>query len=170
MNTKKKPTIDPDKIGANPFMFNKQNKIKVKTYRQGQKIIVESVDGMLIPSGTTSSVYALEQQPFTKVFHDPDFREMLMLLSPNALKLIIFIMYKLERNQDYVWVNSRLFQAEAMIKHKADYITAAEELNRYQIITPTMYTDTYWINPFLLFFGNRIKKYPDHLLIKEFEE
>lgn len=164
MNKKIKPEINEKKLGFNPFMTNIT--LKGRMLDKEENIIIQSDKGVGVPVGTFKSTIVIEEQSFTKIWHDTDFRNIILKLDEVSLKLFIFIQYQLEPNKDYIWINSRLFQDTACVKHKSEYIEAMEKLVRYSIVTTTIYPDVYWINPLILFSGNRLKKYPDNLKLR----
>jgi hypothetical protein len=164
MNKKKKPEIDEKRMGMNPFITNIS--LKGRTFDKEEQIIIQVEEGMNIPSGTFKNKLVVEEQSCTKLWHDTDFRNIILLLSYNALRLFNYIQYTLKPNIDYIWINSRLFQDTCKINKKQEYIDAVEELIRFGVITTTIYPDTYWINPLIIFSGNRLKKYPENVIIR----
>jgi hypothetical protein len=165
MNKKKKPDINELKMGKNPFMTNIE--IKCRVFDKDEHVIIKSEESINIPVGSFKNQMVVEEQSYTKLWHDVDFRNIVLKLSTNAIKLFVFIQYQLSPNKDYIWINNRLFQDSADIRMKSQYEEGVEELVRYGIITTTIYKDVYWINPLILFSGNRLKKYPDNLKMRD---
>lgn len=161
MNIKKKPDINEDKMGKNPFIANIF--IKGRIYEKEESIIIRTEEGFNLPTGSFKNTIVVEEQSCTKLWHDVDFRNIILTMSPEATKLFIYIQYTLKPNEDYIWINSRLFQDCCKITKKQIYLNAVEELVRYGVITTTIYPDTYWINPLIIFSGNRLKKYPENI-------
>lgn len=164
MNKKIKPEIDKIKLGTNPFIVNQV--IKARSFNREEHLLVKQSEGINLPFGEVKTAMLVEEQKYTKVYHDVDFRDILLLLDEYPLKLVLFIMYQINVNEDYVWINSRLFQDKTKLRDKRDYITALETLIRYGVLSPTIYKDVYWINPLIFFAGNRLHKYPNHLSIR----
>lgn len=162
MNAKRRPTIDENKLGINPFIVNEF--IKARNFSKNIPLISQD-DGINIPVGNYKQSNLVEDQDFTKVFHDKDYRAIIMNLSEKALKLYNFIIFTIRTGEDYIWINNTIFQNECSYRKK-DYILAVEELKRYGIITSTSYSETYFINPFIFFCGDRLKKYPNNIKIR----
>jgi hypothetical protein len=164
MNSVKKPFIDKDSMGKNPFIANQI--IKARQINRGKTIIIETNEGINMPIGELQDVNIVEEQSYTKLFHDVDFRDRLLQLKENELKLAIHIMYQIIPNEDFIWINIPLFMRKSQIRDRRLYQLALEGLIRYALLTPTTYKDTYWINPLIFFSGNRLKKYTDNIKLR----
>jgi len=164
MNKKKRPEIDTENMGKNPFMANAV--IKARAWDKETFILIKTEEGINIPTGKVNNSLLVEEQTFTKVYHDVDFRDRLLLLDEYSLKLATFIIYQLNPNEDFIWINSSLFMSKTKLRDSRIYELAVQSLIRYDIITPTMYKDTYWINPLIFFSGNRLKKYTNNVKVR----
>ena len=165
MNKKKKPDFDIEKMGKNPFITNIT--LTGRCFDKEEQIVIQVDEGINIPSGSFKTKLVVEEQSCTKIWHDTTFRDILLgLKSIVSYKLFIHITHTIKPNEDFVWINSRLFQDKAGVVKKSDYINAVEELVRYGMITTTIYPDTYWINPLVIFSGNRLRKYPEHIKLR----
>lgn len=158
MNIKKKPDIDKIAIGTNPFMVNSM--IKVRTFTKSKNLNMQSPDKIL--TANLDEKIVVEYKTNTKIFHDTDYRNILLRINGNALKLFLFISYQIETNEDYIWLNSSLFSKSTGLSKK-DMMKAVNDLIKHGIITTTIYKDTYFINPLIMFSGDRLKKYPNNL-------
>ena len=111
---------------------------------------------------TLSSTVLLEDTPFTKVFTKAGLRLHINALTPNAKSVYLWIMYELDPNVDYLEINKKRYVQECNSNYKL-LSDGLKELIDAAIIIATTVNDTYWINPLLLFKGDRLKKYPEHI-------
>lgn len=103
----------------------------------------------------------VEQERYTRVFNQAANREVFAALSPDACKLLLWIIADIKPSHDWIWINVQRYMSEAMIKDIRTYKAQIEELSRYGFITPHhKYKETYWTNPRYFFCGSRILKYP----------
>jgi hypothetical protein len=160
MNVTKKPEIDPKKLVSNPFIKN--FKLPVRTFNK-EDTLVKVVEGVNYVDGKVSKTITVDDKAHTKVFFEPEFRDILLGCNENALKLFLFITYQLANAEDYIWINHTMFMKKAYIRRKDDYLAARDELLRYGIIACTQIEGVFWINPFMIFHGNRITKYPNNI-------
>lgn len=154
----KKPDIDPTKIGVNPFV----NSLSIKVVRKYASNEYNKDEEGLI----TNKEFKLETKEYTKLFVGSEERKIISNLNDNAKALLLWIMYELETGKDYLWINRLRYMEENNIKSPNTFNTPLRELVRYGFITQTIIKDVYWINPEFMFNGNRIKKYPNNLVIK----
>lgn len=160
MNIKKKPDIDKLQIGINPFIINEL--IKVRSFKKRKDMELSSDDKNQTLNASIEEKILIEYKTSTKIYHDTDYRNIILRLNGNALKLFLFISYQLEVNEDYLWINNSLFMKSTTLSKK-DYLKAVDDLIRYGIITYTKYSEVYFINPLIFFSGDRLKKYPNNL-------
>lgn len=161
MNVKKKPDVDKSQLGINPFIINEL--IKVRSFNSKKDMEIANNNESINVS--LNQKILVEYKTATKLFHDVDYRNIILRLNGNALKLFIFISYQLDVNEDYLWINRSLFMKTTTLSKK-DLNKAIDDLIRYGLITYTKYTDVYFINPLIFFSGDRLKKYPDNLTDK----
>ena len=160
MNKKRKPEIDKALIGINPFIVNEL--IKVRSFKKKQEMNLSSYDKNQTLNASIEEKVLIEYETNTKLFHDTEYRNIILKLNGNALKLFLFISYEVKTNEDYLWINSSLFMKTTTLSKK-DFTKAVDDLIRYGIITYTKYPEVYFINPLIFFSGDRLKKYPDNL-------
>ena len=161
--TTKKPVItDESKLGINPFTASLTGTMRV--FKAKESILTEYSDNMNIIVGTINKTAIVEDAIYTKVYHDTFWRNVILDLSPLALKLWIFINYSLESNKDYIWLNRTFIVSKLRLKNQKELFTLLEqELCRYALLSPISgYADMYWVNPSIAFCGNRLKKYPNN--------
>lgn len=170
-----KPNIDLEKLlltVKNPFEGVLVVKVKEFT-SMGSFDNPELHEGILI-----HSKYLIEDEPCSKVYTQSQLRHLVAALSPAATKLFVFMMYELEKNKPYVWINYSRYVREfkegnELIADKNNkkkisintYKKALNELDAKLIIKPvTGYKDTYWINPQVFWSGNRITSFPNRVV------
>lgn len=164
MNTKKKPFINEEDMGKNPFIVNQV--IKARTFAKDNHYTIQSDEGINLVTGSLKESLILEEQSYTKIYHDVDYRDILLRLKEKGLKLFLYITYQITSNEDYIWINNVHYQNITKYT-KQDYLEGVKELVRYSIITTTIYPEVYFINPMIFFSGNRLKKYPDNIKIRK---
>lgn len=167
MRTKIKPDIDPDKLKVNPFVYSPGFLIPVREFKENSEVvsIKDIQEGIVTNTPLTLSINkVVEQEQYTKVFTRSGYRLHIMSLSSRAKDLYLWITYEVERDQDWMWINSDRYMKETGVSVNT-YKGAIEDLTSGGVITPTLYNSTYWINPLFFFSGNRIKKYSDKLTI-----
>jgi hypothetical protein len=108
---------------------------------------------------TTSQEIEWEKASFTKVYNDSSIINLYKELTPTACKLVIFIQLNLPKNIDIIDLRSNVCM-EFLGVSKATYYKSLQELIDNAIVTKYK-TNTYWINPVLIFNGDRIKYYKD---------
>jgi hypothetical protein len=164
MNITKKPEINPNLLKTNPFVVNYAIPYRVISK---EKLLSENVGVHNEHTGTIKERFKIDQTPFTKVFQDVGYRDVIMRYSENALRLFVWITFNLNSGEDYIWINHTLFLKKTDIIKKKDYEEALQELIRYGLLAYSPIADVYWVNPFIIFCGNRVIKYPNNL--KEIE-
>ena len=158
----KKPVINESKMGINPFVASLSGTMRV--FKAKANILSEYADNMNIIVGTLQKVNVLEDAAYSKIYHETFWRDIILDLSPQATKLWIFILYNLEPNKDYFWVNKTFIADKLKLKNHRELQSLIDnELERYALINgSTGIQDVYWINPSVVFCGNRLKKYPNN--------
>jgi len=154
MSKKRKPFIDESKLKNNPFTLGliiKANMVPVK--------------GLDASGKAVSIIRPMESQGHTKIFHSADTRNMIINMAPVAIKLFVWIAYNIERNKDWIWLNSDWFNKKAAFSSVNSYKKAVIELIDNGIIIETSIKTVYYVNMRILFFGSRLEKYQDHVVI-----
>lgn len=114
---------------------------------------------------TISSTYLLDDAPFTKVFTKAGLRLHINGLTPNAKSVYLWIMYEIDPNTDYLEINKKRYVTECNSNYKL-LSDGLKELIDAAIIIATTVNDVYWINPLLLFKGDRLRKYPENINLR----
>lgn len=163
MNVKRKPDIIIANMGKNPFIVNEM--IKARSFQKEKHYTIQTDDGINLITGDLKESLLVEEQSCTKVFHDVDYRDIILRLDEYGLKLMFYIMYQINPNEDYIWINNVHYQKCTNLTKK-QYVEGVQSLVRYSIITTTIYPEVYFINPMIFFSGNRLKKYPDNIKVR----
>lgn len=150
--------FDEKELTQNPFSFSL--KIQVTKRIDNSKYSLDK-DGVMLP---VSSL--MERQQTTKIYHGKPLMDIIMQLNDRDLRLFTYIVYMLEQNKDYIRIVPETYLKRTGTKDKRTYKAAINSLIRYNIIAATGFDNVYWINPNILFSGNRIAKYPDNIEIK----
>ena len=140
----------------NPFT----NNLKIVVNKLEDKTTYQSTDGILL-----HKEYYFEREPYIKLYNNPIHRKLLANLSGNSIKLLFWLMYRIKRNQDYIKIDKTAYLKENKINSINTYKAAIKELQINLIICPTIIKDHYFINPCIFFAGNRIKNYPENVVI-----
>lgn len=138
-----------------------------------QELVVE-VDVRLSPNaviddpvyGKIPATSDIEKQKATKVYKTAAYRDRCMNLSATAQRMLLFIMYEMVGADDWVELEPAWYKEVSGAGSRNMYNKGKEELIRYLYITPTEKKNVYWVNPVLLFGGNRVTKYPDNVVVK----
>lgn len=158
MNEVKKPEIDIEKLGVNPFLSNLVIPVSAVTMAGQWK---RDKDGIMLPVEVD-----LDRDDMCRVYVGSGRRKQMAGLSARAKDLLLWVIYETETGCDYLWVNYRRYMKENGVKSYNTYITAVRELVGHSFIQLTIVQHVYWINPHLFFNGSRINKFPDKVVRK----
>lgn len=139
-------------ITMNPF--SQELVIEVST-RLDPEAKIKDEFGCDIPM---SSV--IEKAKATKVYQSAGNRDRVMNCSATAMRMLWFITYEIEGSDDWVELDPLWYKEVSQAGSRNMYVKAKEELVRYGFISATEYKNVYWVNPSLMFAGNRITKFP----------
>lgn len=156
MQKYKKPNIIEKDLGMNPFKQELEVPVNKIYFENSYKF----EDGLLIP--VTKDV---EQTPYAKLYSTSTMRLHINKLSLRAKELLFWIIYTIEFSNDFIWINKVRYMKELNISSLTTYKEAIKELMKNGIIAVTIQKDVYWINPVVFFKGDRIKKYPEKVII-----
>jgi hypothetical protein len=156
MKKVKKPVIDANKLGKNPFLLNLRIVVSKLTI-PGQ---YHKEEGILVPSEMD-----LERDASCRVYTDSERRLLMVKLSPRAKDLLLWIMYEVEPNIDWIWINKARYMDESGITTYNTYNSAVNELIQQGYINKVAKpANTFWINPAYFFAGNRVRTFPDKVV------
>lgn len=152
MNKYKKPKYNEELLGVSPFISSLVIPVNKIAYEGQYKY---DADGVI------SKVYgSVERELSCKLYISPERRKIMNMLSTRAKGLFLWVMYEVDRNKDYMWLNKKRYMEENDINSINTYRNAVDELIRYGLLCKSVVNDVYWINPAMFFGGNRITKYP----------
>lgn len=154
-----KPDIDPKKLGKNPFIEHlviTVSKLAIKDQYTVEKIRLDdgSFDKVYLPAFSPA-----ESDEMTRVYTCSTNRKELSVLSARAKELYMFLLYNIDYNEDWVWLNRALYMKENNISATNTFITARNELVALGVISIAVKKDVFHINPKYFFKGNRINKF-----------
>ena len=145
-------------IEANPFV-NEGFTFRVRVLTDKKEYVNA---GTLLSPIMVHPEIVLEGEAHTKLFRSAAWCKIKMNMTPCAYKLCTWIEMKIERNEDYIAINKALFLTQTELSDKS-YNRAIKELRHVSFISPSTIPGTYFINPGIMFFGNRVAKYPSHI-------
>jgi len=156
---KKRQEIDISKLLNNPY----RNTLAISATKViDSNTFVYSKEGEAIPVERL-----IEKQKSTKIYQCTGCKERVYNLSPSAKSLYLYILYNLKVNVDWIHLNRDWYMKKNNVKSINTYKEAVKELSRYEFIIPTAeYKDVMWINPVLFFSGDRMRKYPDKVIVE----
>ena len=157
MKRELKPEINKNNLGVNPLTVNDlEIKVVEKVYTGSFK----HKDGDII-----HNTGLIEYDSCTKVYNKASNRLFASKLTAGSKSLLLWLIFEMDYNEDYIWINKTRYMEENDISSINTYKKAITELTRYCVIYPMLgKRNVYWINPRLMFNGNRITKYPDSVI------
>jgi hypothetical protein len=153
MNIPKRPPFTEAELGVNPLTLT----LIVPVYEKQE---FQSFEGTI-----TKEEILLEYMPKTSVFIQADYRKYVSKLPVASRELLLWIIYEMEGSKDYIWINKDRYMKECSVSLNT-YKKGVKFLIQAALIGKTLFRDVYWTNPAFFFNGNRIKKYPNNLLIR----
>jgi hypothetical protein len=158
-NQYSKPKFEASELGYNPFVINLEVRVNRVAYRGSYR---KDVNGKEVPN-----VSEFEYDKLCKLFTSKDNRDIINRLTPRAKELLVFIMFQIQSGDDFLWINRVMYMDENGVSSMTTFTNCVKELVHYGILAhTTIKRDVYWINPDLLFKGNRITKYPNNIVEK----
>ena len=160
MNKQEKELLEKS---VNPFTTDLT--IPVRVFKTIKKIVdVQDIqEGIIttVPDQLVSKVL-VEDAEYTRVYVRQGYRLHVMALPKEAKSVYLWLMYEIDTNLDYVFLNRRRYKEECGGTW-TDLANGILQLTQSGIINNTPIKDVYWINPRFFFQGNRLKKYQDKL-------
>jgi len=159
-------TFNPDKMGENPFLRDYTLKVmemnvskELSSVKRSEGIITD-----ITATGNINNKYYVEITPYNRFYKIRAHLKELLQLSGSTLKLLVWIMQKIENGKDYIVINISEFKQQSSVSHSS-YCKAIRELSEIYLIMKSTRTNVFWINPAYFFPGNAILKYPDNLQV-----
>ena len=109
-------------------------------------------------------VMLLEGQEYTKLFVGIETRALISSLSPRGSHLLLWLMLKVIRRHDLIWIDRKQYMLDSGISRSETCMSAIVDLvfSRVLVKAP-QYSGLYFINPHIFFKGNRLQKYKSYL-------
>lgn len=143
-------------LAKNPLLTG----FKIDVTELEDKNTFESQDGILL-----HKLFYFERERSTKLYINPNNRKLINELSNNSKCLLFWIMFKIPANTDYLKITAKKYMNENNINSINTFKAALVELQANLIICASAVKDVYFINPRLIYSGNRVKQYPKCLQI-----
>lgn len=153
-------TFDEEVLITNPFSYTLS--LPVTEVISDLHYKKDPEDGLIL----NSSFYQ-EKINSVRIYHCEGSKQAVYNLSGCAQRLYLFILYNLKAGKDWFQINQEHYMSQNGIKSATTFKEARGELIRYNFIIPTIYKSVVWINPNLFFSGNRLKKYPSKIEVKQ---
>lgn len=150
-------------LPLNPFIYDL--KIDLLEFKE-ETYVVTVVEGIKQPTGQMSSnVKTVESAGFAKLYEIPYKEGFLNLLSPSCMKLFLYFLYTLETDIDYLTLDKAKICTKLNLKERT-YDKAISDLVSNSVIqrmTKKHGDYRYWINPRIMFKGDRHSYMRDRL-------
>ena len=114
--------------------------------------------------GKTPTIH-LERSDKIFIYTNPTIRSIINKLSGSASKLLLWIQQSTFYGKDYIKFNSKRFMKETKMSAPTLIRAKNELIDNHIIAVMKDKTKYYWINPAIMFKGNRVKKYPNNIVI-----
>jgi hypothetical protein len=102
----------------------------------------------------------LENQDYARLFSSTENRELLASLSPRGAHLLLWLMVKVIKKHDLIWIDRHQYMKDAGISRQETYMNAVSDLAISKVLSKApKFTDMYFINPHVFFKGSRLMKY-----------
>lgn len=154
----KLPQIDEKTLGINPFT---QELVIECTKLMIPDAMVMDEEGIMLPASMV-----IEKQKAMKVFRYPGAKERAMGLSVGALRMFVYIQYTVKAGKDWIQLTPDQYVRSVGKGGRNVHKKAIEELHRYGYIQPTVKKYVYWVNQCLMYAGDRIRKWPQNVVVK----
>jgi len=164
---KLKPDFTEEQLGINPLTQSMEIPIKSMSTKASMVDLKDvTFDDDMLLIGKTSKVentYFVEKELKGTYYCRAGYRLHVNSRTPKAKSLLMWVMWDIEYNKDYIWINVDRYMNETDTSLNT-YKDAVTELCREAILAPIVgFQNMYWINPVIFFKGNRVTKYPKNL-------
>lgn len=107
-----------------------------------------------------------EENKKTSLYLDIVNRELLLSLNENTLKLFLLISFNLKTSEDFIVINETTYVRLLKLRNKKQLRENLDILVFKNILAKSENSEVYWVNPSILFCGNRVKKFPKNYKIR----
>jgi len=143
-------------LANNPLLSG----FRIQVTELEDKNTFERTEGVLL-----HKLFYCERERPAKLYINPNNRKLVNDLSNNTKSLLFWIIFKIPANKDYLKIDSKKYMKENNINSINTFKSAVKELQANLIICASAVKDVYFINPRLIYSGNRVKQYPNYLQI-----
>lgn len=157
-------------MAVNPFLaFTQfdavQKKFELSAFTTKKVEDIKYVEG----SSYIQNYYNLDVGRSCKFFQTKDTQKLIFKLDPSALRLLLFILSKLGRKSDRIKIETAAYMKLADIQSTKTFYSALNNLRLNGVIAKFQ-KNVFWVNPNVIFSGNRLEKYPDKVNIVKHAE
>lgn len=142
-------------------LHSERDYIDKKGLLDGKNII--PAIGISLPSHKHSYSYYVELDTSTRLFRTDATDKIVNSLTDRASRLLIYVMRKLSKGSELVEIDIEEYQANYKIDSRQTVYNAITDLSNAGVISRHK-PNKYWINPAIIFNGNRIDKYKDKVI------
>jgi hypothetical protein len=162
-------------LATNPFTQGSFRVRAIKLYSEKEFIDIsdfESSDGVNMPkivggvgSHSTKHSFNAEIETSTRLYRTEYAQSVILKLSERGCRMLTYVMQKLAKQSDTVEIKSEDFMGLFSVLSIQTFYNSLNDLMDAGVIARYK-TNRYWINPSVIFNGNRITKYPDKVDIE----
>lgn len=161
MEKKRKKINDYDQTGITPWIELKNVEYRMFNKTQKTKEVIDTETGevaSLVYSGTTVYGYK-DTNPYSKLYKSGALK--LSKLSSAGLKVFCYILMNIHINKESIYLCPDTLSIEIGYANKKNVYEGIENLLANDIIARKTGNSNYWINPNMLFNGDRTKLLED---------
>ena len=148
------PKYTEEEIGINPFLMGFKIQANVACSPDQYKKHNQDGQDIMLPA-----TYDMDHTQRCEVYYTTGMKAVIMGLTDKAQRLLLYIQYSMVRGKDYFQFNPTDYMNKNEIKSRTTVTNAITELKRYGIIANAPRQTVYWVNPDIMFGGNRLNYY-----------
>ena len=164
------------KKAVNPFVVNTQMaRIDVvQCFSKVKMVALDSIkveDGIVLPKddsmeiGSFGNSFLADAGRKCSLFQSEVTLSVIRNLDGNGRAMFLYIQYYLAKDSDTITLNREDYMEFSGYTSSRTFYNAVQQLTGASVIIRKK-SNTYWVNPFVIFNGNRIEKYPANVRIK----
>lgn len=144
-----------EKLGVNPY----RGAIKIRvTEVLSQTEFTKDNDGELCKKR-----YYIEKDKSSKLYKVAGLPELTDRMTPKAQRLFLYMLVRIETNKEYFSLNTKHYMRTNGVKSMRTVNDAIKELLHNNIIIATSVRYVFFVNPTVMFSGDRLKHFPDNI-------
>ena len=157
-----------DESGTNPFLaFTQFNAIEQSMDLQNLRVKKKGDEKYIAGKTNIDYIYSVDASRSCKFFQTKETQALIFRLDIQALRLFMYILSRLGRKSDKIKIETVLYMKLADIKSIKTFYSALNAL-RCEGVIAKYKGNVFWINPNVLFSGNRLEKYPDKVNVVKY--